>query len=498
MRQDPAVIDLPPRPRGAPGDAALYEFLHDALPADHCRQVQVETELQARVVAGLRAAEVLDFGCGDGRSIDLFRKLLPQSKWTGVDIEASPEVASRRRTDGHFVSYDGYELPFADRSFDLVYTKQVLEHVRKPELALREMARVLTPDGLLIGQTSQFEPYHSYSLWNFTVYGFKRIAEDAGLQVAMLRPGIDGFTLMRRTYEGRPAEMSRYFAEESPVNQEIEAQALAQGKAVRVRNHRKLMYCGQFVFVLRRAGMPAAGRPRPAQATEKAKAPPVAAVAAPVLPTVPPFEGSTAYWQWRYDAGLDSGTGSYGKFADFKAEVLNGLARELHLRSAVEFGCGDGHQLSLLQIEDYLGVDVSAQAIERCRTRFAGAPSRRFVLDADYRGERAQCAWSLDVIYHLVEDAVFERYMRRLFDAATDLVVIYASDFDQADAGAPHVRHRRFSAWIAREAPRWRLWRRVPNRHPWRGDHREGSFADFHLYRPAEAGPVVPASAGSC
>ena len=231
-------------------NADVYEFLKHTLPADHSRQVTVEIELEARVGAGLRAAKVLDFGCGDGRSIDLFRKLLPQSKWTGVDIEASPEVASRRRTDGHFVSYDGYELPFADRSFDLVYTKQVLEHVRKPELALREMARVLTPDGLLIGQTSQFEPYHSYSLWNFTVYGFKRIAEDAGLQVAMLRPGIDGFTLMRRTYEGRPAEMSRYFAEESPINQEIEDAANAARKGEKIKNFRKLMFSGQFIFAL--------------------------------------------------------------------------------------------------------------------------------------------------------------------------------------------------------------------------------------------------------
>ena len=153
--------------------------------------------------------------------------------------------------DGRFVTYDGYELPFPDRSFPLVYSYQVLEHVRKPELALREVARVLEPDGLFIGQTSQFEPYHSYSLWNFTVYGFKRILEDAGLQLAELRPGIDGFTLMRRTYEGRPPEMSKYFSQESPVNEEIER--AAEGKRVAIRNYRKLLFCGQFIFVARLA-----------------------------------------------------------------------------------------------------------------------------------------------------------------------------------------------------------------------------------------------------
>ncbi len=229
----------------------VYDYLKESLPGDHSRQVTAEAVLQARVAKGFAPAKVLDFGCGDGRSIDLFRRVLPQTDWTGVDIEASPEVASRRRQDGRFVTYDGYELPFPDRSFPLVYSHQVLEHVRKPELALREIARVLEPDGLFIGQTSQFEPYHSYSLWNFTVYGFKRIVEDAGMQLAELRPGIDGFTLMRRTYEGRPPEMSKYFAQESPINEEIERSA--EGKRIAVRNYRKLLFCGQFIFVMRLA-----------------------------------------------------------------------------------------------------------------------------------------------------------------------------------------------------------------------------------------------------
>ena len=226
----------------------IYDYLKESLPGDHSRQGTAEAVLQARVAKGFAPAKVLDFGCGDGRSIDLFRRVLPQTDWTGVDIEASPEVASRRRQDGRFVTYDGYELPFPDRSFPLVYSHQVLEHVRKPELALREIARVLEPDGLFIGQTSQFEPYHSYSLWNFTVYGFKRIVEDAGLQLAELRPGIDGFTLMRRTYEGRPPEMSKYFAQESPINEEIEK--AAGDKRTQVRNFRKLLFCGQFIFVV--------------------------------------------------------------------------------------------------------------------------------------------------------------------------------------------------------------------------------------------------------
>lgn len=231
----------------------VYDYLKESLPGDHSRQVTAAAVLQARVAKGFAPAKVLDFGCGDGRSIDLFRRVLPQTDWTGVDIEASPEVASRRRQDGHFITYEGSELPFPDRSFPLIYSHQVLEHVRKPELALREIARVLETDGLFIGQTSQFEPYHSYSLWNFTIYGFKRILEDAGLQLVELRPGIDGFALMRRAYEGRKVPISRIYAEETPINVEIEAAALAEGKRTKVINYRKLLFCGQFIFVVRLA-----------------------------------------------------------------------------------------------------------------------------------------------------------------------------------------------------------------------------------------------------
>jgi hypothetical protein len=67
----------------------------------------------------------------------------------------------------------------------------------------------------------------------------------------LLRPGIDGFTLMERAYAGRPPEFGRWFNEESPRHQQIEAQAA--GKPVRVRAYRKLVYAGQFVFVATRA-----------------------------------------------------------------------------------------------------------------------------------------------------------------------------------------------------------------------------------------------------
>jgi cyclopropane fatty-acyl-phospholipid synthase-like methyltransferase len=154
------------------------------------------------------------------------------------------------------------------------------------------------------------------------------------------------------------------------------------------------------------------------------------------------------------------------------------------VRSVVEFGCGDGNQLASLVIEDYLGVDVSAEAVARCRTRFAGVAGRAFVLSDAYDGSQTRdAALSLDVVYHLTEDAVFEAYMQRLFAAASKVVVVYSSNHeDEPRRAAAHVRHREFTRWVTAHAPGWRLQRHIPNEFPYKGDYRQGSFADFHVF----------------
>lgn len=197
-----------------------------------------------------------------------------------------------------------------------------------------------------------------------------------------------------------------------------------------------------------------------------------------------PFPGSESYWEQRYVSGADSGPGSYGKFALFKAEILNGFVADHQVGSVIEFGCGDGNQLELAAYPVYLGVDVSETAVARCRERFRADPTKTFQLAKDYDGRQAELALSLDVIFHLVEDGVFERYMEALFQAATRFVIIYSSNRDEpADRESTHVRHRRFTSWIDAHAPGWTLMAHVPNRYPNTGDYQTGSFSDFFIYR---------------
>ncbi len=68
----------------------------------------------------------------------------------------------------------------------------------------------------------------------------------------------------------------------------------------------------------------------------------------------------------------------------------------------------------------------------------------------------ADVAISLDVIYHLTEDAVFKAYMTHLFAAAAKYVIIYATD-EERRGTAPHVLHRHFTPWLQMHCPDWRL-----------------------------------------
>jgi ubiquinone/menaquinone biosynthesis C-methylase UbiE len=195
---------------------------------------------------------IIDLGCGTGESFDMFRQLSPTCVWTGVDIEDSPEVRERRRTDAQFITFDGINIPAAPASIDLVYSRQVLEHVRYPEKLLEDVCRVLRPGGLFVGQTSHLEPYHSYSFWNFTPYGFRKLVEEAGMELKEIRPSIDGATLVERTYQGRPSSFGVYFNSESPLNQQIDAWGHTTGRSHRQINVRKLSLCGQFAFCCKR------------------------------------------------------------------------------------------------------------------------------------------------------------------------------------------------------------------------------------------------------
>jgi len=191
------------------------------------------------------------------------------------------------------------------------------------------------------------------------------------------------------------------------------------------------------------------------------------------------FPGSATYWEKRYRSKKgNSGVGSFGEKALYKAEFLNRFVAEKGISNVVELGCGDGHQTSYFQFPFYIGLDVSKTAIQKCLERFNGDHSKSFfVFDGkqdNSTSPKAELALSLDVIYHLVEDDVYESYMHYLFNAATKYVIIYAWNVDEKRKY--HVRHRPFSQWIEDHIRGFQLVERISR----------DTFCDFFVYERVE------------
>jgi 2-polyprenyl-3-methyl-5-hydroxy-6-metoxy-1,4-benzoquinol methylase len=98
--------------------------------------------------------DLLDVGCGPGTiTVDLAARVAP-GRVLGLDVSPDPlaEAQTAAAAAGVAVEFevgDVYALEIEDGSFDVVHAHQVLQHLTDPVAALREMARVCRPGGVV-------------------------------------------------------------------------------------------------------------------------------------------------------------------------------------------------------------------------------------------------------------------------------------------------------------------------------------------------------------
>jgi ubiquinone/menaquinone biosynthesis C-methylase UbiE len=113
----------------------------------------VQKYVAGRVRAG---AEVLSVGCGPGVILRELCSLDRSIRATGLDIsEERLQEAKRRNRENaqaNFVRGDAQAMDFASHSFDLVYSRMLLEYLRDKESAVREMVRVCKRGGTVLLQ----------------------------------------------------------------------------------------------------------------------------------------------------------------------------------------------------------------------------------------------------------------------------------------------------------------------------------------------------------
>lgn len=196
---------------------------------------------------------------------------------------------------------------------------------------------------------------------------------------------------------------------------------------------------------------------------------------------------SGSFWNDYYAQGGNSGSGSYGRLAEFKRHIIEQFLRSNSIHTVVEIGCGDGNQLSLIDYEDYTGVDVSQVIINVNRERFQTDAHKHFyctLTERDkYIGKKYDLALSMDVIFHLLEDDVFHAYLEDLFSLSNRFVIVYSSNHEEYTPW-PEYRHRNFTGYVQEHFPEWKLIHYIPNLYPYRiGEEDDTSASDFYIYK---------------
>jgi SAM-dependent methyltransferase len=177
--QSDELADWPGQERRQPGIGGSAYLIHR----------EIVRSLKAARDAYLRpGVRILDVGCGAQPYYPLFADIA--RSYDGNDVEPGPGVKYVSPVEA---------LPVPDETYDVVLCTQVLEHVRHPDRALREMTRVLVPGGHLFLTTHGVYPFHPhpFDYWRWTQQGLEAIFQDAkGLEVVSLVPhGGSGATL---------------------------------------------------------------------------------------------------------------------------------------------------------------------------------------------------------------------------------------------------------------------------------------------------------------
>lgn len=169
-----------PLPKGGPGCSRRTSYASSLRNADYFVVRNLRDFLLAQTVERVGAGNrVGDVGCGE----QPLRRAVEQvgARYLGIDI-----TQNATRTVG--VIAGGLDMPFCSDVFDVIFCTEVLEHIPDPATALRELARVLKPTGVLVCTSPFMYPLHEEprDFHRLTPHFVRLMAEGAGLEIVQL------------------------------------------------------------------------------------------------------------------------------------------------------------------------------------------------------------------------------------------------------------------------------------------------------------------------
>lgn len=122
---------------------------------------------------------ILDAGCGTGIQLGRLAQLTSVTEAYGVDL-GKPGLDYGKKHFPNLKLSEGslYELPFPDNYFDFVYSIDVVEHLDKPDLAIKEIFRVCKLEGKVFIQTPNYPVKRLYDFFHWLKGSKKSLADD--------------------------------------------------------------------------------------------------------------------------------------------------------------------------------------------------------------------------------------------------------------------------------------------------------------------------------
>ena len=294
---------------------------------------------------------VLEIGCGEGYGTNFLARSGAQI--TALDIDAKTIKKAKLKYSQKnitFKKFDGYNINYPEQSFDVIISFQVIEHVENVEKYLKNIKKFLKPNGIFIittpsrtyRLTENQTPINKYHIreYNaktlsadiakvfnkFQIFSITAKQEVLDIEFERVRPSRSDYDKIPKKISLPENFKSKYTVEDFYLNNKD----LDSGLDLLISNI-----------------------------------------------NVDIFD-SANYWDKRYLDNKNSGYGSYGKLAEFKAQIINHFVEENKINSCIELGTGDGNQLSLLKINNYTGFDVSTVAIENLKHIFKNDTNKKF------------------------------------------------------------------------------------------------------------------------
>ena len=158
--------------------------------------VQLEKEsilLAMQKVSTFAKGNLLDIGCGEKPYAHLFTDKVASYLGTDIDLGNSKQVD---------ICADSLTLPVKSSSVETVISNQVIEHVKSPEAFLKEITRILKPNGVLIVTAPQLWCLHEkpHDYYRFTRYALELLCETNRLEVVLLEERYGAFAAIAQMF----------------------------------------------------------------------------------------------------------------------------------------------------------------------------------------------------------------------------------------------------------------------------------------------------------